>query len=78
MRSAKRVASLAMRSLRRDQVSSQEVGADSWPLSSKRNLSAQATSGRNRNWSYSTMPISIPRMAQPIACRLRASIAIAM
>ena len=66
------------RSVRRSQVSSQERGASSPPPSSKRNLSAQASSGRKNSWSYSTMPTSMPPIAQPIAPRSRASIASAM
>ena len=64
--------------VRRSQVSSHEWLASALAPSSKRNLSAQATSGRKKSWSYSRMPISIARIAQPMAARSRASMAMAM
>ncbi len=69
---------LSTRSVRRSQESSHELGESSLLPSSKRNLSAHAISGRKNSWSYNVMPISMPTMAQPMAPRLRASIAIAM
>src|SRR6266567_2189441 len=64
--------------LRRPQSSSQEFCAVSPGDSSKRNLSAQASSGRKNNWSYRMMPASMAPIAQTMARLFSASMATAM
>ena len=63
---------------RRIMVSAQESGTR-WPGScSTRKRSTHATSGRNSNWSYSRITISMVAIAQPMACRFFCSMASAM
>src|ERR1700720_2485935 len=49
--------------VRRNMSSIQDVGAVAEAVCSNRNLSAQATTGRNITWSYAMTPRSIARIA---------------
>ncbi len=53
----------------RSRVSSQERGASAAALCSRRNLSAQATTGRQKNWSISTIVTAMVTSAGPSAPR---------
>ena len=44
-------------------------GAFAEAVFSMRNLSAQATNGRNSSWSYAKITTTMVRMTQPMACR---------
>ena len=78
MRAQKRFDSAIIQRLRRVQSSSQDCCAASPCDSSKRNLSAQASSGRKNSWSYSRMPAIMARMAQAMAAPFSDSMATAM
>ena len=71
-------ASWRSQQLRRPQSSSQERCAVSPWVSSKRNLSAQASRGRKNSWSYSTIPASMAAMASAMARPFPVSMATAM
>src|SRR6266852_7312431 len=49
--------------VRRNRSSIQDVGAVAEAVCSNRNLSAQATTGRNSSWSYAMITRSIARIA---------------
>src|SRR6267142_6200830 len=49
--------------VRRNRSSIQDVGTLAEAVCSNRNLSAQATTGRNSNWSYAMITRSIARIA---------------
>ncbi|MCW0464134.1 hypothetical protein NB705_001207 [Xanthomonas sacchari] len=61
--------------MRRSRSYSHDCGLSCEAVSSARNLSDQATIGRNSNWSYSAISTAIATTAQPTAAKLRWAIA---